>query len=103
MRKVRFAHTACRDIARKVEVEPSQAISIQEMLIRYTNGLDIPEIRSNGYDENINIDDIGYAAQDTLEAMDYLNAVNQHIAQIKATEAAKTVETVTETPSADVQ
>lgn len=79
-------------------VEPKQAMSVIDLFVAMVNGYDIPEKMSNGYDEDITIDDVGYAVQDTLDATDYLKAVNQRIAQTVATErAAAEAATITET------
>lgn len=83
-------------------VEPNQSMTVQQMFAAYVSGYDLPEVHSNGYDEDITIDEVGYSAQDTMDAVDYLNAVNQRIAAGKASEKAKSVEvveTVTETPN----
>lgn len=79
-------------------VEPKQAMSVIDLFAAMVAGYDIPEKMSNGYDEDITIDDVGYAVQDTLDATDYLKAVNQRIAQTAATErAAEASATITET------
>lgn len=63
-------------------VEPHQAMSVKQMLIAFTKGKDLPE-KIGSYDENPNIDEIGYAVGDRLEAVDYMNSVNQRIALAK--------------------
>ena len=84
-------------------VEPKQALSVTELFLAMVSGYDLPEKYSNGYDEDITIDEVGYAVQDTLEATEYLKAVNQRIAQTAATERAKEMESVSvENTSTDV-
>lgn len=75
--KIVKAHTPSSE--RDVPVEPKQAMSVTDMFLAMVNGYDIPEKYSNGYDEDITIDEVGYIAQDTLDGMDYLKSVNQRI------------------------
>lgn len=81
-------------------VEPNQTMSVKQMLYAFTTGQNLPE-KIGKYDEDVNIDEIGYHCSDRLEAVDYLNAVNQRIALAKINEAKKAqvvnTETVTET------
>lgn len=63
-------------------VEPNQAMTVKQMLIAFSTGKDLPA-KMGSYDENPNIDEIGYAVGDRLEAVDYMNAVNQRIALAK--------------------
>lgn len=78
-------------------VEPKQAMSVVDLFAAMVAGYDVPEKYTNGYDEDITIDEVGYAVQDTLDGMDYLKAVNQRIAQSQATERAAEAATITET------
>ena len=78
-------------------VEPNQAVKVQEMLYMYTRGMELPE-RIGSYDEDVNIDEIGYLCTDRLEAVDYLNSVNQRIALQKMKSQQEEVPTVVETP-----
>lgn len=81
-------------------VEPNQSMTVQEMFAAYVSGYDLPDKHSNGYDEDITIDEVGYSAEDTMDAVDYLNAVNQRIASANASQKAMEFnqsETVTET------
>lgn len=64
-------------------VEPKQAMSVVDLFVAMVNGYDIPTKYSNGYDEDITIDEVGSVVQDTLDGMDYLNAVNQRAALAK--------------------
>lgn len=93
--KPRYA--TCKSCKFDNPVEPHQAMTIQEMLVAYTAGHPLPDTFSNGYDEDITIDDVGYSVGDRLEAVDYLNAVNRRIASSKAevVETPTTVETPT--------
>lgn len=83
---------------RDVPVEPKQAMTVTDLFAAMVNGYDIPTKYSNGYDEDITIDEVGYSAQDSLEGMDYLKAVNQrmNIANMQAAQAAEVENTVSE-------
>lgn len=63
-------------------VEPNQAMSVQELFLRFTKGLDLPE-KLGEYDESPNIDEVGYSVGDRLDAVDYLNNVNRRVALLK--------------------
>lgn len=80
-------------------VEPNQSLSVKDMLVMFTKGMDLPE-KIGEYDENVNIDEIGYLCTDRLEAVDYLNKVNQRIALQKIhSEKSEKVVAETETNS----
>lgn len=91
--KPRYAY--CKKGKHDNSVEVGQVMSVQEMLVAYTRGMDLPE-RLGEYDENVNIDEIGYSVGDRLDAVDYMNSVNQRVALAKMN-AEKSVETVTST------
>lgn len=95
--KPRYAH--CKYGEHDNPVEVGQAMSPYEMLMAYTRGQSLPEKRGE-YDEGITIDEVGYYCPDRLDAIDYLNSVNQRVALAKANKAkAEAVtETKTETP-----
>lgn len=83
-------------------VEPNQVMSIQNMLLAYTKGMPLPDKHACSYDEDISIDEVGYSCGDRLEAVDYLNAVNQRIASAKAVaKETNTTNTVVETPTVE--
>lgn len=63
-------------------VEVGQTMSVADMLVAYTRGMDLPERRGE-YDEDITIDDVGYCVGDRLDAVDYMNSVNQRVALAK--------------------
>lgn len=68
-------------------VEVGQSMTPKQMLVAFTRGQELPEKRGE-YDENIKIDEVGYLCVDRLDAIDYMNSVNQRIAHLKS-EAAK--------------
>lgn len=78
-------------------VEPHQAVSVQDMMRIFVQGGDLPQ-KFGSYDEDVDIDEIGYSISDRLEAVDYMNAVNQRIALAKKNAEKEVVtETITET------
>lgn len=100
--KPRIAY--CKKGKHDNSVEVGQTMSVADMLIAYTRGMDLPQ-RIGEYDEDVNIDEIGYSVGDRLDAVDYMNSVNQRVALAKmnaekASEAVTSTETsiVTETP-----
>lgn len=86
--KINKAYTPMSE--RDVPVEVKQALSVTELFAAMVSGYDLPQKYSNGYDEDITIDEVGYSAQDTLDGMDYLKAVNQrvNIANMQAAQSA---------------
>lgn len=91
--KPRTARCKQRDLDNSVEV--GQSMTPKEMLIAFTRGLELPNKVSTSYDDNITIDEVGYICSDRLEAVDYLNSVNQRLALAK--QNAKKNEVVTAT------
>lgn len=90
----------CRICSIDNAVEPHQAMTVKQMLIAFTKGKDLPD-KIGSYDENPNIDEVGYSVGDRLEAVDYMNAVNQRIALAKKQSEQTTNEVkeiLTETP-----
>ena len=79
--KPRYAK--CRICDYDNAVEPNQAMSVQEMLVAFTRGIDLPQ-RIGEYDgETVDINEVGYVCPDRLDAVDYINATNQRIALAK--------------------
>lgn len=97
--KPRYATCKCGELDNPVE--PNQVMSIQQMLIAYTKGLPMPDKHATSYDENITIDEVGYSVGDRLEAVDYLNAVNQRIASSKKVLSEDTTTPTVETTPTD--
>lgn len=85
-------------------VEPNQTMSVSDMLVAYTKGMPLPQNMGYSYDENISIDDVGYSIGDRLEAIDYLNSVNQRaaLAKMHAEKAKQLAAENTENTSSDV-
>lgn len=97
--KPRYAY--CKKGKHDNSVEVGQTMTVAEMLVAFTRGMDLPERRGE-YDEDVNIDEIGYSVGDRLDAVDYMNSVNQRaaLAKMNAEKAAaesSIVETSTET------
>lgn len=78
--KPRYAYCRCGEHDNSVEV--GQSMTPMQMLICYTRGQSLPEKRGE-YDEGITIDEVGNYCPDRLDAVDYLNSVNQRIAYAK--------------------
>lgn len=93
--KPRYARCFLRSIDNPVE--PGQVMSVQDMLIAFTRGQDLPD-KIGEYDEGITIDEVGYLVGDRLDAVDYMNSVNQRNALQKMNEAKNAPEISTETP-----
>lgn len=88
--KPRYAYCVSSELDNPVEV--GQSMTVQEMLFAYTRGMDLPD-KFGTYDEGITIDEVGYTCPDRLEAVDYLNSVNQRIALQKMNSSSVSVET----------
>lgn len=69
-------------------VEPNQVMTVANMLVAFTKGMPLPD-KIGTYDEGITIDEVGNSVGDRLEAVDYLNSVNQRIAYMKQQQKSK--------------
>lgn len=79
--KVRYAK--CKRCSYDNAVEPNQAMSVQDLLVAYSRGMDLPQ-RIGSYDgETVDINEVGYNCPDHLSAVDFINATNQRLALAK--------------------
>ena len=79
--KPRYA--TCRRCDYDNAVEPNQAMTVKQMMVAFTRGMDIPQ-RIGEYDgDTVDINEVGNVVPDRLDAVDYINATNQRIALAK--------------------
>ena len=73
----------CRVCEYDNAVEPNQAMTVKQMMVAFTRGMDLPQ-RIGEYDgDSVDINDVGYKVPDRLDAVDFINATNQRAALAK--------------------
>lgn len=79
--KPRYAK--CRVCEYDNAVEPNQAMTVKQMMVAFTRGMELPQ-RVGEYDgETVDINEVGYRTPDNLSAVDFINATNQRVALAK--------------------
>ena len=73
----------CRVCEYDNAVEPNQAMTVKQMMVAFTRGMELPQIVGEYDGETVDINEVGYRTPDSLSAVDFINATNQRVALAK--------------------